>query len=292
MKKNIWIWLAAFFLAVLLWLQNGLLSEQEEILYVPLRIDPLPKNLVFSNEQSPSIGITLKTKGMNLLLFNNQEAEYVIDGGQLEYGTNSLHLSLNKLQGSHRMLEYVTGFERKVKLISMDKIIITDKPVLINYQSHDDEEYFKKNPIDKRYSVVKVKGASKVLDALEGVQTEKVSRKALQDGKVRVRLQKPGAQVELMTDDIVLRLSGESDIIKTIPLVPISYDSEAGYTITPQKVTVKVVGVQSVLSSVTRNDIIIELVVTPDSDYGSLRFTLPEGIKIKEYTPERVRIIR
>ncbi|MCF7919671.1 MAG: hypothetical protein K9N06_07135 [Candidatus Cloacimonetes bacterium] len=291
MKKNLWIWLAAVFFAVLLWLQNVLLSEHEAVIYFPLRIDSQPADLVLSGNPNPRIGVTFKTKGINILVFQNLKAEYVVQGNQLEYGANSLHLSLKKLECSSRMREYITGFEQKVKLIQMDRIVSDMKPVVVNYLSREDEEYFQKNPFSKNSTMVEVKGASKILNNLSGIQTEKVNRKLLQNGEMSVRLLRPSPDIELLEDKIILTLSGESDIIKTISLVPIIYSQSAGYSISPQKVTVKVAGESAVLAGVTRDDIRIELVVGDNPDFASLKFTLPPGIKIQEYTPERVRII-
>lgn len=292
MKKNIWIWFAAILFAILLWLQSVFLSDQEEIVEIPIRIENLSPELIINDPADQTIGVILKTKGINVIIFHNQEIEYVINGDQLKYGTNSIHLSLKKLVGSNRVREFVTGFESDVKMLEIDRIVTERKPVIFAFKNIDEEKYFQNHPLDKSKAEVKISGASKILAGIEGIKTEKINRSLFKNNELRLRLIKPSKDVKLLTDEIKVSLAAESQQIKTIPLVPVNFPSDLGFSISPQKVTVKVSGKKSLLNKITRDDIRIDLSANDSEIYGKLQFNLPEGVTLMEHTPEKIRIIR
>jgi len=281
-------------MAVFLWLQSVLLSVQEESVSIPLIFDPQPADLAPDDLIDPEIDIILKTNGVNILLFRHQNIYYHQDGSQLKYGINSIHLNLENINCSEKQIEYIIGFKQKVKMVEMDRIVSRQKPLILTFSSNSDEQFFQKQQIDVRSNIVEVKGPEKLLDKLEGIKTESVSKRDLNNNSLRVALVSPSQLIELNTREIVVRFNSIVNTIKTIPLIPITYQGKENITFSPQKVTAKIEGKDSLISKVTKDDIKVELIVPAmvDSVYGTLKFTLPLDVKLQEYTPEKIRIVR
>jgi len=286
--------LLAVCMAVFLWLQSVLLSEQEESVSIPLIFDPQPADLAPNDFIDPEIDIILKTNGVNILLFRHQNIYYHQDGSKLKYGMNSIHLNLENINCTEKQLEFIVGFKQKVKMVEMDRIISRQKPVILTFSSSSDEQFFQKQQFDVRSSTVEVKGPEKLLDKLEGIKTEPVSKRDLDNNSLRVALVSPSQLIVLNIREIVVRFNSNVNMIKTIPLIPITYQGEEKITFSPQKVTAKIEGKDSLISKVTKDDIHVDLIVPAmiDSVYGSVKFTLPIDVKLLEYTPEKIRIIR
>jgi len=294
MKKYIWIWLLAVCMAVFLWLQSVLLSVQEETVSIPLIFEPVPVNLSPNVLKYPEIEIILKTNGVNILLFRHQNIYYREEGSKLKYGMNSIHLNIDNIICSEKQIEYIVGFKHKVKMVEMDRIITSQKPVILSFSSNSDEKFFQKQKFDLRTSTVEVKGPEKLLDKLEGIKSEPVNKRDLDNNSLRVALVSPSQLIELSTREIVVRFNSNMNTIKTIPLIPIKYLGKENITFSPQKVTAKIEGKDSLLGKIIKDDIKVELIVPDDIDsiYGSLKFTMPSEVKLQEYTPEKIRIER
>ncbi len=294
MKKYIWIWLAAAFLAVFLWLQSVLLSEQEQTLSIPVIFDPQPGDLLNNDAVEPEINVILNAKGVHILLFKHQNIFYQVDGSKLKYGMNSIHLNLENLNCTEKQLEYVTGFTEKVKLIEMDRIISCQKPVTLTFTSQADEQFFSEQQLDISSNTVQLNGPEKLLGELESIKTEPVAKRDFKNNQLRVSLQSPSRLVELNTQEIVIKFNSKMKTIKTIPLIPVTYKGDKQISFSPRKVTVKIEGSDSIISNIKTNQILVELILPEKEEeiYGSLKFELPPDIKLLEYTPEKIRITR
>ena len=281
-------------MAVFLWMQSMLLSEQEARVLLPIVFDPLPENLSQSNLQEPEIEVILQTKGVNILLFKHQYIYYLEDGSKLKYGMNSLHLNPENIKCSAKQLEYITGFGQKVKMVEMDRISNRQKPVILTYSSGAAELFFQAQQLDMSSGIVEVKGPEKLLDKLEGIKTEAVSRRDLKNNQLRVALISPSPLIELKSREIVIKFNSNVNAIKTISLIPVRYDGQEVFTFSPQKVTAKIEGLDALISKITKEQIKVELIVPADQEnlYGSLKFTLPADVKLLEYTPEKILLIR
>ena len=281
-------------MAVFLWLQSMLLSEQEARVLLPIVFDPLPENLSQSDLQEPEIEVILQTKGINILLFKHQNIYYLEDGSRLKYGKNSLHLNPENIKCSAKQLEYISGFSQKVKMVEMDRISNRQKPVILTYTSGTSELFFQAQQLDMSSGIVEVKGPEKLLDKLEGIKTEAVSRRDLKNNQLRVALISPSPLIELKSREIVIKFNSNVNAIKTISLIPVRYDGQEVLTFSPQKVTAKIEGLDALISKITKEQIKVELIVPANREnlYGSLKFTLPADVKLLEYTPEKILLIR
>jgi hypothetical protein len=292
MKKLIWIWITAAVLSVFLWLQGVLLSVQQESIGLPIVIEPEAEGLVLSKDLEPEIRVILQARGMQILALNYQNIYYQIDGSKLKYGKNSLHLNPENLVCTEKQLSFITGFEDKVKLIEMDRVVTQVKPLKLTYSSQLDEEFFLEKQLDSKSAQIEITGGEKFLDTLAFLKTQPVSRRHLKNNQLRITIINPSPQTSLSKRETVITFKSRMESLKTIPLIPVIYQGDREITFSPNKVTVMLEGLDSQLGNITKDDIKVNLVLEEKgvSDFGTLEFELPPGIKILEYTPERIRI--
>lgn len=283
--------MAAFGIALFLWLQTALLSLQVEEVSLPIVFDPEPSELILKSDIIPEVSLYLQTKGIWIFLFKQQQIYYQVDGSKLKYGVNSLHLQVENLNCSDRQLEHIKGFTEKFKLIEMDRIINRQKPVMLTFTSKVDEEFFLEQKLDISSNIVQVKGPENLIESLEHIKTEPVTKKDLKNNQLRVALMSPSHLVELKSDEIVIKFNSQVKTVKTLSLLPIRYYGDRQIEFSPKKLTVKLEGNENELGKLNKDKIKIKLVI-PDSlatGYGYPEFELPTGITILEYTPEKIR---
>lgn len=291
MNKKIWVWVAAILLAVFLWLQSVLLSDQEQSLQIPIIFDPQPQDLILSGQHEPFVEVNLKAKGVNIFIFKNQNIYYKIDGRKVKYGKNSLHLTPANLSCSQKQLEYVEGFSQKARIIEMDRITSRKKPVVLTFDSEEDERFYLAQKLDVSSNIVQVKGPEKMLETLDYIKTEPVNKHDLKNNQLKVSLTSPSNLIELQNQNIVIEFNSLSKTIKTIPLINVSYNGEQHIDFSPQRVTVKIEGAQLQVNNISKKDITAMLILPENQISGDaqLIFELPEGIKLLQYTPEKIR---
>lgn len=283
--------MAAIGIALFLWLQTALLSLQVEEVSLPIVFDPEPSELILKSDIIPEVSLYLQTKGIWIFLFKQQQIYYQVDGSKLKYGVNSLHLQVENLNCSDRQLEHIKGFTEKFKLIEMDRIINRQKPVMLTFTSKVDEEFFLEQKLDISSNIVQVKGPENLIESLEHIKTEPVTKKDLKNNQLRVALMSPSHLVELKSDEIVIKFNSQVKTVKTLSLLPIRYYGDRQIEFSPKKLTVKLEGNENELGKLNKDKIKIKLVI-PDSlatGYGYPEFELPTGITILEYTPEKIR---
>lgn len=283
--------MAAIGIALFLWLQTALLSLQVEEVSLPIVFDPEPSELILKSDIIPEVSLYLQTKGIWIFLFKQQQIYYQVDGSKLKYGVNSLHLQVENLNCSDRQLEHIKGFTEKFKLIEMDRIINRQKPVMLTFTSKVDEEFFLEQKLDISSNIVQVKGPENLIESLEHIKTEPVTKKDLKNNQLRVALMSPSHLVELKSEEIVIKFNSQVKTVKTLSLLPIRYYGDRQIEFSPKKLTVKLEGNENELGKLNKDKIKIKLVI-PDSlatGYGYPEFELPTGITILEYTPEKIR---
>ena len=82
-------------------------------------------------------------------------------------------------------------------------------------------------------------------------------------------------------------------IRRTITLIPIKYSENKNITIIPQKVSVMVSGPKEIVEQLDNNTITANLNTSIlNRDFASVSFRVPTGVKIIEYTPQRIQVIQ
>ena len=112
------------------------------------------------------------------------------------------------------------------------------------------------------------------------------------DGKLTVLLITPDPKAELLKDRIVFEVTQTKIINRTISLIPIKFPETENISIIPQKVSIMVRGPQEIVEKLDNNSIIANInLAKVRKGFTEVKFEVPAGIRIIEYTPKKIQVI-
>ncbi len=296
MRKNLGLKLFALFLSLLLWFQQSLLQEHTVALSIPVRLVNIPSRLIPAGSNlKKSIKVQIKARGIDIFLIKYLKVYFKIDASGFDYGNNNVKLNLSNLAIPEHVNIKITDLKLKERfVVPMDRLVTKKKNINIRYASAKDLEYFLKNKIDLTDKKAKVRGALSDLNRIKKIDTEKVSRKDVENGFISVRLIPPSKDIVVLNPEIKLRVIQQKSIIKTISLIPISYPPNAKVTLIPQKVSVIIRGPQNIVNKVTKDSIVayVDKNDVKKSGLVIVKFKTPNGVEIIDFTPRKVQVIK
>ena len=292
MIKNLLVKILVLLIAILLWMQFTLIKIHEEKIPISIKLVNVPHDLVLEDKLS-EIPVHIRAKGMDILFLKLSKANFEIDARNFKYGKNKLKFTEKNLVYAHRITLQILNIDNPGNLhVNMDKLVEKKKSIEILYASAKDEEFFIENKITNTQQKVTVKGPLSILNEIKIVQTEPISKKMVKNGKLTVLLIKPDVKAELLKDRIIFDVTQTKSINRTISLIPIKFPETENISIIPQKVSVMVRGPKEIVEKLDSNSIIAELNLAKiRKGFTEVKFEVPAGIRIIEYTPKRIQII-
>ena len=294
MKKNLSLKILALVAAILLWLQQSLLKEHTAEISFPLKFENVPKNYVILANNLSDIPVLVKSRGMNIIFLKKSNCFFRINAANFHFGENKINLGKDDLIFSSKKKIEIIEIKKKSFKIYLDKIITKSVPIKIVFATSKDEEFFLKNKIVNINQNVKIKGPATILSKVKRVKTTAISRKMLKNDKIIADLISPDSKVQLLKKKITLNVTQLRIISKTISLIPVRYSLKENISIIPQKVSAMVQGPENIVKKLNNRNIIasIKTEKIKKNDFVTVDFNLPAGVKLLEYTPQKIQIIR
>lgn len=294
MKKNLLIKILVLFFAILLWMLQVLLKTHEQSILVPIKLINTSSELVLEEDELPKVSVQIKAKGTDILYLKLSKIFFEIDAEKFKYGKNRLKIYEKSLSYSNRVLLQILKIDTGKNLyVNMDKLVEKKKPVEIRYTSAKDEEFFIENKISNPLQRVTVKGPLAILNNIKRIQTERISKKMVENGKLTVLLVTPDPKVVLLKDRVVFEVSQTKIINRTISLIPIRFPEMENISIIPQKVSVMIRGPKEIVEKLDNKTIIANLNISKiRKNFTEVYFEVPTGVRIVEYTPQKIQVIR
>ena len=294
MKKNIFIKLLVLFIAIVLWLHQILIKDHSFEVNIPIKLIKTPENLIPDSSRLPQVNVNINATGKDILLFQFSKKFFNVDASHFRYGKNQIDPKTDQLVYSDKIelkLNYIDKTEDF--FINMDKLVERTKSLKIQYASANDEEFFIKNKIKDANRKIAIKGPLALLNDVEYIFTNRISSKMIVDGKLTVTLISPDPKIELLQERIEFEITNTKIIQRTISLIPIKYSENENITIIPQKVSVMISGPKEIVEELNLNSITANLNISIlKKDFASISFEVPAGVKIIEYTPQRIQVIQ
>ncbi len=293
MKNNISIKLLVLLIAIVLWLHQVLIKTHSLEINIPIKLIDTPLNLIPDSSRLPEVTIEINATGKDILLFQISKKSFHIDTSHFRYGKNQINLKADQLVYSDKIeLNIISIDKTEDFFINMDKLVEREKSLKIQYASAKDEEFFIKNKVKDTNRKITIKGPLALLNDVEYIHTMDISSKMIVDGKLTVNLISPNPKIELLQEKIEFEITNTKIIRRTISLIPIKYPETENITIIPQKVSVMVSGPKEIIEQLDINSIIANLNISIlKKDFANISFDVPSGVKIIEYTPQRIQVI-
>lgn len=295
MKKNITIKVVVLMVAIILWLHFTLVRTHEQEYEVPIVLTALDSGYAVMNEDDLYVPVTIKAKGIELLALKFSETQCIINAGNFKPGENPVYISHENFFFPERLnIELRRVHDIKDKAIVIDELITELIPVSIEYASAEDEEYFVNNTMADVRIDIEVSGPSEILKDIDYIRTKPASKDMFQAGTATIELINPHPKIKLTRNHINIDMVETKIVNRTISLIPVDFPHHLNINILPQKVSVLISGPADIVHNVTINDIKAEIVEEDiiHEDYADIHFELPAGVKLVEYTPQRIQILR
>ena len=294
MKNNIFIKLLVLFIAIVLWLHQILIKTHSMEINVPIKLIKTPQNLIPDSSRLPEITIEINATGKDILIFQLSKKFFHIDTSHFRYGKNQIDLKADQLVYSDKIEINIDSIDKTEDFfINMDKLVERSKPLNIQYASANDEEFFIKNKIKDANRKINIKGPLALLNDIDYINTKEISSKMIIDGKLIANLISPDPKIVLLQERVEFEIANTKIIQRTISLIPIKYSETENITIIPQKVSVMVSGPKEIIEQLDINSIVANLNTSIlKKDFANVSFEVPSGVKIVEYTPQRIQVIQ
>ena len=294
MKNNLLIKVLVLLIAVLLWAQQILLRTHTVVLDVPIQLINIPEDLAIEQIELPKIPVKVRGKGLDIISANISKVTIDVDASNFLYGKNRIRFDEKNINYSDRIHLFIVEMQDDSNLqVSMDKLVEKKKPISIQFASAKDEEFFIENKIINTQQRVTLKGPLALVSEIKNIKTQKISKKMVVDNKLNVSLINPHENIQLLKDTIVLEITQTKIANKTISLIPIKFPDSENITIIPQKVSVMVRGPEELVEKLDINTITANLELGKiRKNFTDVSFELPSGIKIVEFTPKKIQVIR
>ena len=293
MKGKLGFLIFALIITIAIWFQINLLNEQVDVIHLPLHIVNLPDDLYIFN-QGINIPVRVTGKGVNILLYHLSKPAVSFNGSALKLGENVLSIQqIHDLLPVHWQLMFDTDDSIDYVVIRADKISQKRVPVVFDFLSESERTAFINNGYSFDGYFVTISGPEQEILEINHVYTERISSDILRARRRNVRIRTINEHILIIP--MVLELHTVSDEVttRTLSLVPIQHD-ETRVSIFPQRVTVKVGGSTDALNSLLPDDVVAYIVddIGEDTTEVEIRFDKPEHIRIIDFTPQRVSVIK
>jgi hypothetical protein len=295
MKKNIAIKVVVLIVAIILWLHFTLVRTHEQGYEVPIALTALDSGFVVLNEDELYVPVTIKAKGIDLLALKFSESQCIISADNYEPGENPVYVSHENFFFPERLnIELRRVHDIKDKSIVIDESITKLIPVSIEYASAEDEEYFVNNTMADVRIDIEVSGPATIINEIDHIRTKPASKDLFHDGTASIELIKPHPKVDFSRNHINIDIVETKIVNRTISLIPIDFPHHLDIAILPQKVSLLISGPADIVNDLSINDIKAEVLEKEiiDKEYAEIHFELPAGVKLLEYTPKRIQILR
>jgi len=294
MKNHLSMKLLVLFIAIILWVHQIMIKTHTLEINIPIKLIETPQNLIPDSFRLPEVTVEISATGKDLLLFQISRKFFQIDTSHFRYGKNQIDLKPDQLMYSDKIKLNINSINKTEDFfINMDKLVERTKPFKIQYASANEEEFFLKNKVKNANRKITLRGPLALLNEVEQIFTKKISSKMIVDGKLTVELISPDPKIDLFQDSIEFEITNTKIVHKTISLIPIKYPETENITIIPQKVSVMVSGPKEIMEKLNTNSIIANLNLSVlKKGFASVSFKVPFGVKIIEYTPQRIQVIQ
>lgn len=295
MKNKFSIYILVIVIASLLWIQQMLLKKHIEVIRVNVQLENIPTNLILADEKIIELPVTIEARGMDFMFLKFSKMFFVSNCKGFVYGKNKLNISDTDLSYPDRITIVIKNILNKNdQNIFLDKSVTQNFPVDFLFSSVKDEEFFLKNKISDRYKKIEVKGPESVLNKFKKIQTVKITKKMLKNNKLYITLMLPDERMQVADEILVYDVEKTRLITKTISLIPVSYPLDMNIAIIPQKVSIMIKGPEDIVSKLDNKNIAakIDSEKIKKRDFSEVEFELPAGVKLIEYTPRQIQIVR
>ena len=294
MKKNNMLKIFAVVIAVIIWFLINLLKEQTTTINLPIRILNVPENIfIFENEEARA-SVMVHGTGINILLFYLREASIDYNGSDFVMGNNVIDIErLNSSLPKNKNLSFTAINTDNPIVINTYRILQKRIPVFFDFNSENDKQMFLENNYNFDDIYITISGPSVEIQRIDNIFTEKIGSDILRQRNKNIRFRSINENIVVIPPFIELEQVPDIIATRTLTAIPIVFDRD-DISIFPERVSVIIEGKQDLINQLSAEEIIAFILEHDLNETMELNvnFSVPDFVKIIDYTPMKVSVVK
>ncbi len=291
MRRPQLLFVLSILIATMFWVVFRFSQIDSISIEIPVKVENIPAGMSLPRLVQRSIKYSIQGKVFDLILVKNANIYIRVDMGDINVEDSSIPWQSFEVMHPSRFksLKFEPTLQKDF-YIETDLLVSRSIPIKLNFLNDEVKKRYIETGYNYNPKLIEATGAESVLDRLEFLETESITKENLVSNDVTVAILPPHENVLITNHDITI-LKPEKDIVsKTFSLVPVKVDS--GEQSIPKWASIRLVGPKQQLDTLSVSSIIVK----PDSSDKStstrkLDIILPPELMLLEFSPEKVQII-
>lgn len=289
LQENLGLRILSLVIAIFVWMQYLLVSEQNSVINLPVTLRSIPENITLANFPK-SIPFQVRGRGLDIIKLKLSRTNVFIDAGNIKPGTDIISLSNYTIDLPQNIqLELLGPADTDKLAIHADEFHQKKVPVFLSFTNDYTREHF----YSLNYSIIPeqitIFGPKSKVQLVDKVTTETITNNMLEQSEFNVKLNPLPNDVSTSETQIKIKLSASFNTTKIIDNLPVTVSE--GKKCIPSSVTIKLSGNSDVLNSLDIKEIKTGIDEHPDAQgFYSVRVEVPNSVKLIDITPKRVRL--
>lgn len=284
-KENLGLRIVALLLAIFIWLQSVLVSEQKSVVNLPINLLYVPQNITLENVPR-KIPFQVKGKGLDIFKLLIYKPRVNIDASRITPNTDILALTDYSIDLPDNIEVSFLGPAQSDKIaIQADVFHQKIVPVLLDFSDETVKNRIKELRYNLQPDKITVFGPKNRLQGIYNVKTVPVAAHDLGERESKLSLVLPDGEVSISESSVLLQISGAQEATKVYSNLSLP----GNYL--PGVVAVKVQAEAAILERLKSSDIRVKASAESDENgMFTLEVSLPEKVQLIAVTPSKVQL--
>lgn len=287
MRENLNLKIISLLLAVFIWLQTTLVAEHKTVIFLPIALVNIPKNMTFDNLPQ-HIPFLVRGRGIDIIRLYLNKTKMELDATKIKPGLAKLNITDYKINLPENLeIDLLGPAEDQELMIQSDVFHRKSVPVELSFGDSSTKLFFSSLQSRVFPETVQLFGPKNKLQKISSIQTHKISRNLLNQKEFKVNLMIPDDNISISDPSVKVTIIDKEAISRVFSGVPITTDMAK--RIIPSRVTVIVKGTVAAVQNTSVDMIKASLAPEPDANGAYIVVvTVPEDLLLVEITPTKV----
>lgn len=271
MKNIVSFRIIAILLVLLLWMQDKLVSIQQQTFHLKVK----------KKTETTQYKFQLEGKGFYLLQFllhHSKKKPFISEAEFVKIKKNWDH------KISFKQIDTIS------EALPLNNITTKKVPIHFAFENQKTKSLFSQNYLITTHDI-RITGTEKELSNIQTIHSKPITFQQIgKNEAIHIHLTAP-QNVQLSSENLTFKPKKDR-IQKTFSLIPIQISKNYNVEIFPQKVSCKISGNFKEIHQIQKESIIPYIIWNQKDDFAEIAFKKPQKIQIIDYTPQKVRIIK
>jgi len=288
-NENLGLKLFSVLMAVFIWLQSLLVSEQHGVVNLPVSLKAIPKNITL-NSLPKKIPFNVRGKGLEIIKLKLSKTKVSLDASKMKPGVDIISLSDYSVDLPENIHVTLVGPVEKQEIAVQADVFNQKKvPVELSFADNISRQRFASLNYQLIPDKLVIFGPRSRIQLIDHLITEEITRQQLSEREFTLKVPEPDKDVSLAENRVKVRISSSFNTSKVFDGLAIQ--TPAGTSSFPTRVALKVSGDSDALKLL--DPLSIKVGVAPEADASGMHQVIvevPTGMQVVAITPAKVKL--